>query len=96
MKMMVFACGSIVKMVSKQVTACTRSTCDVDECSVLVFASSIASFVGLSFDSNELVVYEDKNDAFAGYSIATLVSKVINACIGSNHDVDELVVVVGA
>ena len=40
-----FACGSTVKLVSKQVTACARSTCDVDECSVLVFASSIASFV---------------------------------------------------
>ena len=42
---------------------------------------------------NELVEYEDENDAFA---VATLGSKVINACIGSNHDVDECVVVVGA
>ena len=66
-----FACGSIVKLVSKKVTACNRSTCDVDECSVLVFASSIASFVLLSFDGNELVEYEDENDAFAGGLIAT-------------------------
>ena len=52
--------------------------------------------VCLSFDANELVEYEDENDAFAGGLIATLVSKVINACIGSNHDVDACVVVRGA
>ena len=47
------------------------------------------------FDGNELVEYEDENDAFAGGSIATFGVKSLTAGIGSNHDVDECVVVVG-
>ena len=45
------------------------------------------------FDGNELVKDKDENDAFAGGSIVTLVSKV-TACVRSNCNVDECVLLV--